>query len=172
MGPAVRVHAGRRPGLPAGRRLRPGRRRAAAPGGVHHDHRQLQPVAAAHPCLCHAHTLRSRADSPAYSVHSREESATNANRVAVLPTCDEPGRVARVPGGVRRVGPMGTALITGASAGLGLEFAWQLATAKHDVVLVARDEERLRRLAGQLEAAAGIRAEVLVADLSIREDVR
>ena len=66
---------------------------------------------------------------------------------------------------------MGTALITGASAGLGLEFAWQLATAKHDVVLVARDEERLKRLAGQLEAAAGVRAEVLVADLSVRADV-
>jgi len=66
---------------------------------------------------------------------------------------------------------MGTALITGASAGLGLEFAWQLATAKHDVVLVARNEERLTRLAGQLEAAAGIRAEVLVADLSVRADV-
>lgn len=66
---------------------------------------------------------------------------------------------------------MGTALITGASAGLGLEFAWQLATAKHDLVLVARDEERLTRVAGQLEAAAGIRAEVLVADLSVRADV-
>ena len=66
---------------------------------------------------------------------------------------------------------MATALITGASAGLGLEFAWQLATAKHDVVLVARNEERLTRLAAQLEAAAGIRAEVLVADLSVRADV-
>ncbi|WP_426593293.1 SDR family NAD(P)-dependent oxidoreductase [Cellulomonas sp. McL0617] len=66
---------------------------------------------------------------------------------------------------------MGTALITGASSGLGLEFAWQLATAKHDVVLVARDEERLARLAGQLEAAAGIHAEVIVADLSNRADV-
>jgi len=66
---------------------------------------------------------------------------------------------------------MATALITGASAGLGLEFAWQLATAKHDVVLVARSEERLNRLAAQLEAAAGIRAEVLVADLSDRADV-
>src|SRR6478735_5174125 len=66
---------------------------------------------------------------------------------------------------------MGTALVTGASAGLGLEFAWQLATAKHDLVLVARDEERLTRLAAQLEAAAGIRAEVLVADLSDRTDV-
>ena len=52
---------------------------------------------------------------------------------------------------------MGTAMVTGASAGLGLEFAWQLATARHDVVLVARDGERLHRLASQLEAAAGHR---------------
>ncbi|CAL8974332.1 hypothetical protein CELL_01761 [Cellulomonas sp. T2.31MG-18] len=66
---------------------------------------------------------------------------------------------------------MGIALVTGASAGLGLEFAWQLATARHDVVLVARDEDRLRRLAAQLEAAAGVRAEVLVADLSVRADL-
>ena len=63
---------------------------------------------------------------------------------------------------------MGTALVTGASAGLGLEFAWQLATARHDVVLVARDGDRLRHLAGQLEAAAGVRTEVIVADLSDR----
>jgi short-subunit dehydrogenase len=66
---------------------------------------------------------------------------------------------------------MGTALITGASAGLGLEFAWQLATARHDVVLVARDTERLERLAAQLRAAAGIRAEVLTADLTDRADL-
>jgi len=66
---------------------------------------------------------------------------------------------------------MATALITGASAGLGLEFAWQLATARHDVVLVARNAERLERLAAQLHAAAGVRAEVLPADLTVREDV-
>ncbi|MCV2395363.1 SDR family NAD(P)-dependent oxidoreductase [Actinotalea sp. M2MS4P-6] len=66
---------------------------------------------------------------------------------------------------------MGTALVTGASAGLGLEFAWQLATARHDVVLVARDVERLERLAGQLRAAAGVRAEVLPADLADRDQV-
>lgn len=66
---------------------------------------------------------------------------------------------------------MATALITGASAGLGLEFAWQLATARHDVVLVARNAERLERLAAQLHAAAGVRAEVLPADLTDRADV-
>ncbi len=66
---------------------------------------------------------------------------------------------------------MGTALITGASAGLGLEFAWQLATARHDVVLVARDAERLERLAAQLRAAAGVHAEVLAADLTDRDDL-
>ena len=66
---------------------------------------------------------------------------------------------------------MGTAMVTGASAGLGLEFAWQLATARHDVVLVARDGERLHRLASQLEAAAGVRTEVIVADLSQRDQL-
>jgi hypothetical protein len=66
---------------------------------------------------------------------------------------------------------MATALITGASSGLGLEFAWQLATARHDLVLVARDTERLNRLAAQLSAAAGVRVEVISADLSVREDV-
>ncbi|MBN9375306.1 MAG: SDR family NAD(P)-dependent oxidoreductase [Cellulomonas sp.] len=66
---------------------------------------------------------------------------------------------------------MGTAMVTGASAGLGLEFAWQLATARHDVVLVARDGERLHRLASQLEAAAGVRTEVMVADLSQRDQL-
>lgn len=66
---------------------------------------------------------------------------------------------------------MGTALVTGASAGLGLEFAWQLATARHDVVLVARDAERLERLASQLRAAAGVHAEVLAADLTDRDDL-
>jgi hypothetical protein len=66
---------------------------------------------------------------------------------------------------------MGTALVTGASAGLGLEFAWQLATARHDIVLVARDGERLELLATQLRAAAGVRTEVLPADLADRADL-
>lgn len=67
---------------------------------------------------------------------------------------------------------MGTALITGASAGLGLELAWQLAADRHHLVLVARHAERLERVAAQLRAAAGIRVEVLPADLSRPEDVQ
>lgn len=66
---------------------------------------------------------------------------------------------------------MATALVTGASAGLGLEFAWQLAAAQHDLILVARDQNRLEDLAEQLRAATDIRVEVLPADLSIPGDV-
>lgn len=66
---------------------------------------------------------------------------------------------------------MATALITGASSGLGLEFAWQLASQRHDVVLVARNEERLNSLADQLRSVAGVNVEVLPADLSVRADV-
>ncbi|MCA5892028.1 SDR family NAD(P)-dependent oxidoreductase [Isoptericola sp. NEAU-Y5] len=66
---------------------------------------------------------------------------------------------------------MGTALVTGATSGLGLEFTWQLATARHDVVLVARDTERLEQVAAQVRAAAGVRVEVLSADLSVPDDV-
>jgi short-subunit dehydrogenase len=66
---------------------------------------------------------------------------------------------------------MGPALVTGATAGLGLEFAWQLATARHHLVLVARDEARLNTVATQIRAAAGVDVEVLRADLSVPEDV-
>lgn len=61
---------------------------------------------------------------------------------------------------------MGTALITGASSGLGEEFAWQLAERGHDVVLVARRQDRLECLANQLTQIAGVGAEVLPADLA------
>lgn len=66
---------------------------------------------------------------------------------------------------------MGTALVTGASAGLGEEFAWQLARAGHDLVVVSRDEARLSALAEELRAQCGARVEVLRADLSDRDDV-
>src|SRR4051812_29776083 len=58
------------------------------------------------------------------------------------------------------------ALVTGASAGLGVEFAKQLAQAGNDLVLVARDRERLEQVAKQAESDHGVNAEVLVADLT------
>ncbi|WP_084104568.1 SDR family oxidoreductase [Demequina sp. NBRC 110056] len=61
---------------------------------------------------------------------------------------------------------MATALITGASRGLGEEFAWQLATARHDVVLVSRSGDALSELAHTIRGAAGVEAEVLEADLA------
>jgi short-subunit dehydrogenase len=58
-----------------------------------------------------------------------------------------------------------TALITGASAGIGAEIARELARRGHGVTLVARREQRLRELASELSATHGIRAEAIVADL-------
>ena len=58
------------------------------------------------------------------------------------------------------------ALITGASAGLGAEFAWQLAAQHIDLVLVARREARLQDLAAQLRLAHGVRVECIAEDLS------
>jgi len=59
-----------------------------------------------------------------------------------------------------------TALVTGASSGIGLAFAHDLAGRGMDVVLVARSEERLRELADTLTRTHGVRAAVIVADLS------
>lgn len=64
---------------------------------------------------------------------------------------------------------MGTALVTGATSGIGEEFCWQLAAAGHDLVLVARHEEALSALASALANVAGVRAETIAADLSTAE---
>ncbi len=62
--------------------------------------------------------------------------------------------------------PDATALITGASSGIGVDLARQLAQRGHGVTLVARREERLRTVADELSSRYGVRAEVLACDLA------
>jgi len=59
-----------------------------------------------------------------------------------------------------------TALITGASFGIGLELARVFAREGHDLVLVARSGDKLRQLASELEKAHGARSLILAVDLS------
>jgi short-subunit dehydrogenase len=59
-----------------------------------------------------------------------------------------------------------TALVTGASSGLGEAMARQLAERGYGVTLVARSEDKLRDLAGELAATHGVRTEAIAADLS------
>ncbi|HUA85357.1 MAG TPA: SDR family oxidoreductase [Bryobacteraceae bacterium] len=63
------------------------------------------------------------------------------------------------------------AVITGASSGLGATFARKLAQRGHDLLLIARRQERLRALAGELADTYNISAEALIADLTLDADL-
>jgi hypothetical protein len=65
-----------------------------------------------------------------------------------------------------------TALITGASTGIGARYAQRLAERGYDLVLVARNQQRLEQVAARLRAETGRKIDILVADLTQSADLR
>ncbi|MBB5341252.1 SDR family NAD(P)-dependent oxidoreductase [Tunturiibacter gelidoferens] len=67
---------------------------------------------------------------------------------------------------------LGKALITGASTGIGAVYADRLARRGYDLILVARNGEKLKELAASLTSATGRSVDVLAADLTNKADLR
>src|ERR1044072_6929927 len=67
---------------------------------------------------------------------------------------------------------LGTALITGASSGIGAVYADRLARRGYDLVLVARNTERLASLARRLESGTGRKVQTVGADLTSPADLK
>ncbi|GGC69219.1 SDR family NAD(P)-dependent oxidoreductase [Undibacterium terreum] len=65
----------------------------------------------------------------------------------------------------------GTALVTGASSGIGAVYADRLARRGYDLILVARDQQRLNTLASRLTQETGRKVEVIAADLAQKADL-
>lgn len=65
----------------------------------------------------------------------------------------------------------GTAVVTGASSGIGALYADRLARRGHPLVLVARSRERLQAVAARLAAQTGRPVEILAADLTVKKDL-
>ncbi|WP_207782190.1 SDR family NAD(P)-dependent oxidoreductase [Phytoactinopolyspora limicola] len=68
--------------------------------------------------------------------------------------------------------PPTSAMVTGATSGIGLAFAQHLARRGYDIVLVARDEARLHQTADTITAETGRRTTILRADLAQAADVQ
>jgi short-subunit dehydrogenase len=66
---------------------------------------------------------------------------------------------------------LGTALITGASSGIGATYADRLARRGYDLILVARDAARLEALAADLRQNAGVKVDIIRADLTSPPDL-
>ena len=62
-------------------------------------------------------------------------------------------------------------MVTGGTSGIGREFVTQLAARGDDIVIVARDTERMAAIKADVEARYGVSVETIAADLSRREDV-
>ncbi|MCS3468902.1 short-subunit dehydrogenase [Pseudomonas sp. JUb42] len=73
---------------------------------------------------------------------------------------------------MNEVKSMGTAVVTGASAGIGALYVDRLARRGYDVILIARDEARLNKVAGRIGEITGRTLTVLRADLNDRADLR
>ena len=65
----------------------------------------------------------------------------------------------------------GTALITGASSGIGEVYAERLARRGFDLLLVARDSGRLAAIADRISASTGRKVDTLSADLAVTTDL-
>ena len=87
-------------------------------------------------------------------------------------TSATPAPASGPPPASRPGAPRPTALVTGATAGLGAGYAAALARRGHDLVLVARDPGRLEATAARLREHHGVEVEVVSADLSQRADLQ